>query len=201
MGKVGRRCTICECKDRHLIEVGLVSGVSHETLAARFGVGHDAVRRHARRHLTAAQAAAILVAQKPSAIDLETLRTNESEGMLGTLVVQRARLQQCIDRAFEAGDTHSVVAAERVVIANLELVGKLLGTIITRTEVTHGVLVSSDYLRLRETIIRTLRDHPDAARAVGQALAELETEAAKEIGASKSKPLLIEATPQPVPSC
>jgi hypothetical protein len=89
------------------------------------------------------------------------------------------------------GDTHGAVAAERVVISNLELVGKLLGTLISRSEVSHNLLVSPDYVRLRPVVIQALRPHTAAARDVNCALAELEAEAAREIS---SKPV-IEATP------
>jgi hypothetical protein len=77
----------------------------------------------------------------------------------------------------------------------LELTSRLLGTIIHHHEVkTTSILVSTDCLRLRQTIITALRPYPEAARAVGNALAQLETEAAEVITKEK-KPLLLEASP------
>jgi hypothetical protein len=55
-----------------------------------------------------------------------------------------------------------------------------------------SILISSDYLQLRGVIVSALRPFPEVARAVGSALAELETKAAETIAQSK-KPLLLEA--------
>ena len=67
--------------------------------------------------------------------------------------------------------------------------------LITRTHTTStSILISSDYLALRSAIITALKPYPDAARAVGAALAELELPAAKDITES-GKPLLLEAAP------
>jgi hypothetical protein len=59
---------------------------------------------------------------------------------------------------------------------------------------TCSVLISADYLKLRQSIIYPLRPFPEAAHAVGRALAELELEAAEDIKSS-GKPLLLEASP------
>jgi hypothetical protein len=56
------------------------------------------------------------------------------------------------------------------------------------------VLISADYLKLRQSIINGLKPYPEAARAVGRALAGLEVEVAETIKTS-SKPLLLEAMP------
>jgi hypothetical protein len=102
--------------------------------------------------------AAILVAKRPTEIDLDALRVSEAEGLLGQLVHQRARLQQHLDMAMSVGNLQGAVQAERVVLSNLETVGKLLGTLAQHHVVTRAsVLVSEDYLRLRQTLITTLR--------------------------------------------
>jgi hypothetical protein len=57
-----------------------------------------------------------------------------------------------------------------------------------------SILISADYLHLRQTIVAALKPYPEAARAVGHALAELELAAAKDITES-GKPLLLESSP------
>jgi hypothetical protein len=95
----------------------------------------------------------ILAAEKPSAIDLEALQASESEGLLAQLVTQRARLQTHSELASELGDVKAAVACERAITSNLELVGKLLGTLIQRTEVrSTSILISADYLDISEGI-------------------------------------------------
>jgi hypothetical protein len=130
-------------------------------------------------------------------VDLESLQRSESEGILAQLVTQRARLQQHSDLALELGNSIAAISAERAITSNLELVARLLGSIVQRHEVTRtSILISADYLQLRQSIVTALRPYPDAAMAVGRALHDLETQAAKDITARAGNgktPLLIEA--------
>jgi hypothetical protein len=161
-------------------------------------VSWHAVGRHGRAHLSPVQRAAILSAQRPTEIDLDALRSQESEGLLGSLVAQRARLQQQCDLALELGDVRAAVAAEGAITKNLGVTGKLLGTLVQRHEVTHSsVLLTPDYLRLRQALVLALRPYPDAARAVGAALHTLESDAAKDITppAAGRAPVVIEHDP------
>jgi hypothetical protein len=195
MGKRGSVCSICRHERRHQIEIGLVHRVPLRVLAQRFDCSRDALHRHKHRHLTPQMAAAILAAQKPSEVDLEQLQRCESEGLLGQLVTQRARLQQHSEMALELGDVRTAVVVERCIVSNLELVAKLLGQLVQRHEVSRtSILVSADYLELRETLLRTLRPFPEAARAVSAALHDLETKAARDIVTSKT-PIMLEASP------
>jgi hypothetical protein len=134
--------------------------------------------------------AAILTAQKPTAIDLEALQASESEGLLSQLVSQRARLQQHVELAASLGDVRGCVAAEGAITSNLALVGKLLGMIVQRHDVrSTSILISSDYLALRAALVAALRPFPAAAAAVGQALHRLEAEAARDITERAGKPV------------
>lgn len=200
------RCSICRHPQRHAIEVGLTYGTAYRILAARYECSPDAVYRH-QKHLGPQVKAAILANRPETPVDLEKLRTSESEGLLGALVVQRARLQTYIDYAMSVGNVAGTLQAERTILSNLETVGKLLGTLAQHHVVTHAsVLVSEDYLRLRQTLITTLRPFPEAARAVGAALAALESEAAADITARASPvappvtaPLVIEHVAEAAP--
>jgi hypothetical protein len=147
--------------------------------------------------------AAILAAQQPQAVDLEQLQRSENEGLLAQLVSQRARLQLTVEQAQSLGDTSGVVRAERAITQNLELVAKLLGQLVQHHQVTHAsVLVSPDYLKLRQVLVETLRPHKAAALDVGRALAKLEQEAATTIKAKAAKangvPVLIEGRAEPI---
>jgi len=52
-------------------------------------------------------------------------------------VTQRGRLQQHVDLAVDVGDVKGGVAAERVITSNLELVARLLGTLVRHHVVRH----------------------------------------------------------------
>jgi hypothetical protein len=182
-------CTICSHDKRAQIEIGLANKVPHRVLARRFGVSDDAVQRHAQRHLTPQMRAAILTAQQPTAVDLEALQRTEGEGLLSHLITQRGRLQTMHDRALDLGDVRAAVAVERAITENLTLTAKLLGQLVTHHEIKRtSILVSADYLQLRQAIVETLRRHPEAARDVGAVLHRLESEAATEI-ASRGQPV------------
>ena len=164
-------------------------------IAKRFELSKTCVFRHRRLHMPPQLVAAIATAAHPTEVDLEQLQRSENEGMIGALVGQRARLQMLSEMAFEAHEVNAAVSVERAITSSLELTSKLLGMLITRTHTTStSILISSDYLALRSAIITALKPYPDAARAVGAALAELELPAAKDITES-GKPLLLEAAP------
>lgn len=195
---------MCRSKNRALIEIGLVAGTPLRTLAARFELSHFAIGRHGRAHLPAQARAAILAAQRPEAIDLEALRRNESEGLLGQLVAQRARLLQMSIAALESGDVHTMVKAEAAIGANIALGAKLTGQLVQLHDVRHtSILLTPDYLRLRQALIEALRAFPEAARAVGAALHGLEADAAKDVTDAAAPPgrvpITIEATATPPP--
>jgi hypothetical protein len=201
VGKPGARCTVCASKHRALIDIGLVHGIAARVLADRFKLGKDAILRHSANHLSAVQRAALLAHAKPTPIDLDALRTTESEGLLSEIVTQRARLQQTAEVALECGDVRGNIAAENAITANLALAGKLLGMLVQVHDVRHtSLLVSPDYLKLRDALRTALAPHPEAARAVAAALFKLESDAARDItDAAARKPLVIEHAPQPLP--
>jgi hypothetical protein len=207
MAKTGPgNCSVCRHKHRHTIDMGIVAGVSSNVLASRFDLQPDAILRHSHNHLSPVQRAALLTASQPTAIDLEQLRTSESEGLLASLVAQRARLAGYGEVAAELGDINAATRVEGAILANLQTVGKLLQQFVQIHDVRHSsILISPDYLALRTRLVDTLRAYPDAGLAVAKALHRMETEAAADITsrahkpASKAAPVLIEHVPIPPP--
>src|SRR5262245_11182226 len=200
MGQRPSTCTVCVHPARHQVELGVVMRVPHEALARRFGtpdhpLSKDTIWRHSKNHLNAVQRAALMVAVRPADIDLDALKVSEGQSLLASLLAQRARLQQTIELAMEAGAPHVAVAAEGRITTNLELVSKLLGQLVHVHDVRHtSVLVSPDYIRLRQVLVEALKPHPAAALDVGRALAALEQAEAERIRekANGKAPLTIE---------
>jgi hypothetical protein len=113
------------------------------------------------------------------------------------LVAQRARLQGHIEMATGLGDVRTALMAESRITSNLELVAKLLGQLVARHEVSHtSILLSPDYIRLRQILVETLRPYPEIAAKVAAALHAVESDAAKTIAESK-RPLIIEHAAAP----
>src|SRR5262249_20638268 len=147
-------CSICASPDRHKVDVGLVHKVPFRILAKRYGMSEDSISRHARNHLTPAQRAAIATAVRPTDIDLEALQRSEAEGILCQLVAMRARLAIACETAAEVGNIGDQVKVERAILDNLELTGRLLNQFEVRHTVTHtSVLISADYIRLRQRLV------------------------------------------------
>ena len=139
--------------------------------------------------------AALLAAVHPTEVDLEQLQrcrvrgpARRPRGSAGDAADAqrdglRGRRAQCRDLG--RAEHHRLVGVDQ----------QALGMLITRTHTTStSILISSDYLALRQAIVTALRPYPEAAAAVGAALAELELAAAEDITESKT-PLLLEAAP------
>ena len=161
-------------------------------LSRRFGLSRYTLSRH-RKHVPPQVKAAMLFAMKPSEVDLDALREREGQGLLSSLVAQRARLQMLSELCFEERALSAAAAVEGKITASLELTAKLIGMFITKHETTHNVLISSDYLQLRSALLRALRPHPAALQAVVAALHQLEEQAASNLRAGSPK--VIEAQP------
>lgn len=165
---------------RAAIERDLALGVPLRRLANKYGVSKDALCRH-RKKLPPQLKAAMLAQSLRPEVDLETLRTSESEGLLANLAVQRSRLLLWQDSAQEAEQFGLATQISAQLHRNLELVGKYLGEFAQHHIVSNvSVLVSPQYLELRAALLKALAPHPDAKRAVAAVLHGIETTAAQQ---------------------
>ncbi len=163
-------------------------------MADRFDVSEDTLARHAANHLPPQAKAAILTQLRPSEIDLEQLQRSESESLLAHPISQRARLATMAAQALEADLPGVAVRCEAAVLQNLELVSRLLGQLVSRTEITsRSILLTPDYLKLRSILVEELRGHPEIASRIAARIAAIELDAAAEITAKANKaPIMIE---------
>jgi hypothetical protein len=194
---MARKCHVCVHPRRDLIDLALVAMTPRPTLAQRFGVSQDSIDRHAARHLPPQVRAALLTQLAPSAVDLEALQKSESESLLASLISQRARLSMMAAAALEHDLPAIAIRVESAITNNLELTGKLLGTLVSRSEITtRSFLVTPDYLRFRSILIEELRGTPELAARIAARIAAIETDAAEAITAKAAKPpLTIEHQP------
>jgi hypothetical protein len=176
---VGRHNSIARHEARAQIERDLAIGIPLRRLARKYGLSKDALCRHRKRLPPQLKAAMLAQALRPE-VDLDKLRTTESEGLLATLAAQRARLLLWQDNA-AAAEQFSVAAQLAAQIHNnLALVGRYLGELSTHHTVTSvSVLVSPQYLELRSALLRALAPHPAARRDVAATLHQIESEAAQ----------------------
>jgi hypothetical protein len=164
--------------ERARIEMELARGVPPPIVAKRFGVSRTSAYR-LRRKLPAQLRAASMLKRLRSDAELELLRTEESSGLLANLATQRARLLLVQDAAMEAGDTGKTVFASQAIHRNLELVGKYLGEFAAVSVQTNiSILISPEYLKLRQQLLTALKPFPEARQAVAQALHNTEAQVA-----------------------
>jgi hypothetical protein len=170
------QCTICKHPRRAEMEHSLANRVAVLRIAKRFGVSRDSLNRHKAKHLPPQLEAALLSRNgAPSPIDLELLRKDESEGLLQTLIWQKAHVLQQIDRAEQNMDPVAVSRFHDVLLKNTQTIAKLVGELASHTRnITNNFLIAPEYLQLRHAITSALRPFPEAGKAVSRALQELE---------------------------
>jgi hypothetical protein len=191
-GRYNARCGVCQSPDRKiLIETLLIRGVSAEMIAGKINekvngqpvrfISSHAIRRH-RTHVPAALIEKLSVRALNGAlanVSLETLKKQESEGLLQLTIGYRAQLDTLIDTAVfqnNLGAAASLIAKRNDL---LTFCAKLLHEIGGSTTIVtnQNLLVSPAYLQLRTALMRALQGPQfSAARAaVAAALAEVET--------------------------
>ena len=161
-------------------------------VAKRYGYGLMAVSRFRDRMPQQLKAAIIGATLRPGVDDLEKLRTDEAAGLLGNLAHQRARPLLMQDVCMENGGVDQVARLSGVIHKNLEMVGRYLGLFANLNVSTNvNILVSEDYLRLRQALTLALRPFPEARRAVAEALHQIEGEVARKILEQSGKPPIL----------
>jgi hypothetical protein len=157
---VPRRCTGCDHPERHSIDEALISGAPYRSVAKRFGLSESSVYRHKTEHLPAQLLKAREAEEAARADDLlEQVRSLQAHALA------------ILERAEEAGDLRTALAAISQARGNLELLGKLAGELDERPVV--NLTVSPQWLELRAVIVGALEPHPAAHRAVVKALEEV----------------------------
>src|ERR1700694_219363 len=117
-----RKCSICVHDNRGEIEQALLCGDSYRIIAQRFAVSRDAVVRH-RRHLPAA------LAHAHEAKDII-----QGDRLVGQLHDLRSEANRLKEKAEDAGDYRTALAAVRELCRIVELIAKMTGELDSHTE-------------------------------------------------------------------
>ena len=171
------RCRVCQHADRARIELAMARGAGKRSTARAYGVSEASVWRHWQNHvpdkLKAARRVSVL---KPGA-NLETLVNEESTSVLETLKIIRAALLWQLDQATQVEDRHGMAVLSAQLHKNLETVARLTGELVNRSEVVNVQLVlTQEYLELRNALVGALAPFPDARRAVAAVLHQIEAD-------------------------
>jgi hypothetical protein len=177
------RCSVCQHRERAALDLALARGVSVGALSRRYQLGPDSLYRHAKAHLPPQLRASLLAGPSIEGIDLDKLRDNESQSLLMNLIALRRRLFASLDTAEEAGDGNMLARVAAQLHRNLEITGKLVGSLSMGTTITNNVLVQPQYVEMRVELVRALAPFPEAKQAVAAVLHNIEGKAAADITA------------------
>jgi len=151
-----RVCTICNHTDRQPIESALLKGDPLRGISALYRVSEDALARHRDKHLPEK------LAQATQAAVLA-----DANNLLDQVRNLQSRALTILSQAEQAGDLRTALQAIREARGNLELLARLVGEL--QDNQTVNLLVSPDWLQLRNLILRALQDFPDARLSVARA--------------------------------
>src|SRR5919107_6385843 len=150
-----RRCTVCDHPERHSIDEALVTGAPYRSVAKRFELSESSVYRHKIEHLPAHLLKAREVEDVAQADDLlEQVRHLQAHAL------------DILERAEEAGDLRTALAAISQARGNLEILGKLAGELDERPQV--NLLLSPQWVTIRTTMLEALSAYPEARTAVAE---------------------------------
>jgi len=153
-------CTACHHAQRVELDQQLVQGTPDTQVAARFGLGKDAVRRHRINHLSASLKA--LRGRGPGATGERAM--DRLEGLY-------AAAMAVLESGMTEGKATMTLAAVKELRALVELLAKLTGELDERPTVqVLNVATSPEWLEVRGRMLGALRPYPEAARAVVAAL-------------------------------
>lgn len=170
--------TVTKHPERATIERMLAQGSPVRHISKRFGISIHVLYRY-KSQLPPQLKAAHMAHKLKAGADLEQLKITESEGILQNLALQRCRLLLVQDAALEAGDRREVAYIGDVINRNIRATGQYLGEFQkVSTQVSLNILVSDEYLQLRQHLMGALAPFPAARKAVALALQAAEHKAA-----------------------
>ena len=126
----GRKCTVCTHPEAGRIDFLLVSGSGEHgkgrrSLAEKFGLGADALQRHAKHHISAEYRRAILAGPLHSEQDLRELVAQEGQSVLVNFrSLFNAHRQRWLV-ALESGDDLMMIAHSKTMTEMLTRIGRL----------------------------------------------------------------------------
>lgn len=160
---MARTCTICTHTDRDDLDLAIISGQSHPTVAASFRVTHDSVRRHAANHL------------EPRLIEAATRRRLfHDDDLLGRMLGLVEEAEDALTRAKAGDDSKGVLSAIREVRESLKAASALMPS-----------PEDEDVEILVKALGHVLPQFPEAAQALALELGNLgDYESAKVVAAA-----------------
>jgi hypothetical protein len=183
------RCTVCQHLQRAAIDLTIAAGVGHRQIAEKYGLGHHAVFRHGRDHLSPEVKAALALKLIQREGDTRAVLLDEGVSVVQALQAVRAPLFGMYLRAVDCNDPANAAKLASRLHESLALSAKLTGQLLPASKTTiTNIVISEDYQRLRNELLRALRRHPDAIRDVTAIFRRVGQDAAREMERGLPRP-------------
>jgi hypothetical protein len=149
---------VCAHEAVAVIDNELVRGVKLATLAKRYGLTEPSVGRHKKAHVS------------PS---LKAVRTQRATKAATTALAEAEAALADVKRRLAGSGANfgQAMVAHRELRGHLTLYAKLSGELDERPQTTVNIATTDEWVRTRTAVLLALIPYPDAARAVGDALA------------------------------
>jgi hypothetical protein len=155
-----RPCTICGHPDREQIDLELVHNTPRQAIMARYNVSYSALKRHKAHHLLPAVAMDPVVQVTAASMDIT-----------GEMIRLYNQISTRLEQADQTNNWQAVRGLHAEARNDLELLAKLMGQLQTGITV-NMLLVSPEWIRLRDKIVQALEPYPEARYALAVALDE-----------------------------
>jgi transposase-like protein len=149
--------------DRVAIDEALVEGRTRNSVARRYGVGRQSLRRHADNHLP------LVLAQVT-----EQLQDRRGLSLLERVENLYERAERILVACEQTGRATQSLGAIRELRAVCELLGRVTGELRDSPSTVINVIGSAEWQQIRGALFAALEEHPAARRAVSGSLLELE---------------------------
>ncbi len=173
-----RHCTACDHPNRPAIDQALVAGDTFRLIAEHTGVSQSALRRHKTQHLGPALRAAMAERQETATRHAQEAQAakeakdyDSTEALLDQMRLLRTTAFGLLQKAEQAGELRTAVAAVKEVRATLELLLKLAGELRDAPTVTIELTLA----KVEVALLNALAPYPEARAAAAAALLELDT--------------------------
>ncbi len=169
-------CTACKHPERARAELLLAGGASIQSVADKFGIPYQALRRHWQKHVSEGMKRMLSVGPCKMA-ELGAKLTDENLSVLDHLRLIRGGLYAMFDNAVEARDRNGTAILAGRLHENLSAMAKLTGELSQSPAVVlnqQNIFMLPAVAELQAALLNVLSRHPDARVAVIAAFREME---------------------------
>lgn len=167
----GRKCKICQHKDRNKIDLDIASkNGSLRTISDRYNVPIGSLKRHKESgHIVKKIARAIEVKEIAEADNLLSQINSLKDRALNILVAAEG---EEVDGKKGLPDLRTACTAIREVRGILELLAKVTGELKDGPQI--NIITNPEWVEIRSVILQTLEPYPEARLQLVEALAKVE---------------------------